>query len=334
MRLQFLRPCSRQSSSFDTVASLSIRKRATIASISAIAKPARLAVKRSSSSLRSRAFISRSLRDRRHLPWIEFEPDLLADGENIDRRSRYLEAEPALRRRHQVIPGLAEISAFDDLAGDKAAAFRRRRRSTMEHDALGAHREVERAPEVAPAILEAAARQREAIEQDLRALAGALDEIGPADEASDEACARPVVERVGAVDLLDAALVHNCDAVRSDHRLALVVGDVDSGEMERIMQATNLEAHLLAQIGVEIGQRLVEQEHARLDHHGAGERDALLLAARELGGIALGQRGELDGVEHLHDLPADRRAVEPAQLEAEGDVLRHRHVRPDRIALE
>src|SRR5882762_4166281 len=51
------------------------------------------------------AFISRSLRDRRHLPWIEFEPDLLADGENIDRRSRYLEAEPALRRRHQVIPG-------------------------------------------------------------------------------------------------------------------------------------------------------------------------------------------------------------------------------------
>jgi hypothetical protein len=31
---------------------------------------------------------------------------------------------------------------------------------------------------------------------------------------------------------------------------------------------------------VEVRQRLVEQQHARLDHDGARQRDALLLAAR------------------------------------------------------
>ena len=39
---------------------------------------------------------------------------------------------------------------------------------------------------------------------------------------------------------------------------------------------------LLAQAGVERGERLVEQHETRLAGEGAGERDALLLAAREL----------------------------------------------------
>ena len=46
------------------------------------------------------------------------------------------------------------------------------------------------------------------------------------------------------------------------------------------MQAADLEAHLLAQIGVEVRERLVEQQHRGLDDDGAGQRHALLLAAR------------------------------------------------------
>ena len=48
------------------------------------------------------------------------------------------------------------------------------------------------------------------------------------------------------------------------------------------MQALDLDAHVDAQLGVEIGQRFVEQEDARLAHERAAHRDALALAAREL----------------------------------------------------
>ena len=68
------------------------------------------------------------------------------------------------------------------------------------------------------------------------------------------------------------------------------------------MQLGELDAHLNAQRGVEIGQRLVEQEDLRLAHDGAADGDALALAAGELAGLALEQRLELQdlrGGEHL-----------------------------------
>ena len=48
------------------------------------------------------------------------------------------------------------------------------------------------------------------------------------------------------------------------------------------MDALELDLHLLAQLQVERAERLVEQQHARLEHERTRERDALLLAAREL----------------------------------------------------
>ena len=81
------------------------------------------------------------------------------------------------------------------------------------------------------------------------------------------------------------------------------MGDVDRGVAVLVVQAADLEAHLLAQVGVEIGQRLVEQQRLGLDHQRARQRHALLLAAGQLAGIALGQRreprGGEDGVELL-----------------------------------
>ena len=53
------------------------------------------------------------------------------------------------------------------------------------------------------------------------------------------------------------------------------------------MQALDLDPHLGAQLGIEIGERLVEQEDQRVAHQAAAERYALLLAARELARPAL-----------------------------------------------
>ena len=124
-----------------------------------------------------------------------------------------------------------------------------------------------------------------------------------------------LVYRSRGVDLLDPAGVHDGDAVGGDHGLALIVRDVDGGEVEFVVQAADFEAHLLAQIGIEVGQRFVEQQHAGLDDHGAGQRHALLLAAGQFGGIAVGEVAEMHGVQHLAELALlDRRAVQAAQL--------------------
>ena len=60
-------------------------------------------------------------------------------------------------------------------------------------------------------------------------------------------------------------------------------------------------AQLLAHAGVERAERLVEQEHVRLDRERAGERHPLALAAGELRGIALGEAAQLHELEQLVD---------------------------------
>ena len=50
------------------------------------------------------------------------------------------------------------------------------------------------------------------------------------------------------------------------------------------VDAPDLRAHLQPQLGVQVGQRLVHQHQRRLDHDGARDRHALLLAAGQLAG--------------------------------------------------
>ncbi len=87
------------------------------------------------------------------------------------------------------------------------------------------------------------------------------------------------------------------------HRLALVVGDIDHGDAELLLQRPDFAAHLGAQLGVEIGQRLVHQTDRRLGDDGAAERDALLLAAGKLRRLALEQRIEAEQRRHAVQTP-------------------------------
>ncbi len=108
-----------------------------------------------------------------------------------------------------------------------------------------------------------------------------------ADELGDEDVGRVVVEFQRGADLLDAAAVEHDDALRQRHRLDLVVGDVDDGRAQAAVQAGDLHAHLHAQRGIEVGQRLVEQEQLGLARDRAPDRHALALAAGQVLGLAL-----------------------------------------------
>ena len=108
-------------------------------------------------------------------------------------------------------------------------------------------------------------------------------------------------QRLGRVDLLQHAVAQHRDPLAERHRLDLVVRDVDRRHAEPLVEARELAAHRDAQLGVEVGQRLVHQERLRLAHHRAAHRDALALAARELGRLAVEQLVE---AERRRDLAA------------------------------
>jgi hypothetical protein len=59
----------------------------------------------------------------------------------------------------------------------------------------------------------------------------------------------------------ESARAHHRDPVGDRQRLLLVVRHVDGGDAELLLQLADLAAHLDAQLGVEVGERLVEQQH-------------------------------------------------------------------------
>ena len=91
---------------------------------------------------------------------------------------------------------------------------------------------------------------------------------------------------------------------------------------------------LVAQLGIERAERLVEQEDRRIGRQGSGDHDALRLATRQLGREAIVETVQLDEVDHLRDTLLDLGLRHLAQLETPGDVLAHRVVREHRRPLE
>ena len=72
------------------------------------------------------------------------------------------------------------------------------------------------------------------------------------------------------------------DAVGEREGLVLVVGDEDGRRARRSEDSLHLVAHLGAQLGVEVRERLVEQEERGRRRQRASEGDPLLLTAGEL----------------------------------------------------
>ena len=159
-------------------------------------------------------------------------------------------------------------------------------------------------------------------------------QVRDAEEPGDERGRGPLVELRRRPELLDPAAVHHGDRVGHRHRLLLVVRDVDERDPDLVLDALQLELHLLAELQVERAERLVEQEDARVVHERARERDALLLTARELPRLALREAGEPHELEDLGDAALQLALGDALPLEPEGDVVLDRHVREERVALE
>ena len=90
------------------------------------------------------------------------------------------------------------------------------------------------------------------------------------------------VDLVRRADLHQLAVAHDADAVAHHHRLFEAVGDVDEGLVRLAVDVLQLLLERLPELVVDRRERLVEEQDLRVVGEGAGERDALPLAARAL----------------------------------------------------
>ena len=169
----------------------------------------------------------------------------------------------------------------------------------------------------------------------LVAVALDVDEVHrrAADEPGHEQLLRVVVQLLGRADLHELALVHDRDPRAHRHRLDLVVGDVHGRRPEALVESRDLGAGLDAELRVEVGQRLVHQEHGRLADDRPAERDALALAAGQLARLLL-EVLEVEDPGRVLDPLVDLGLGHLAELQPEGHVVVDRHVRVQRVALE
>ena len=157
---------------------------------------------------------------------------------------------------------------------------------------------------------------------------------GRAHKARHEEVGGVVVEVLRGVDLLDEAPLHDHDATTHGHGLHLVVGDVDEGGAQPFVEAGDLGPHDPAELGVQIGQRLVQKEDLGASHDGAAQSHSLPLAARQSLGLALQIFRDAQDAGGLGDLLTDDLLGDLGGLEGKGHVLVDRHVRVEGVVLE
>ena len=87
-----------------------------------------------------------------------------------------------------------------------------------------------------------------------------------------------------------------------------VVGDEQEGDPQGALEVLELDLDLLAELRVESGQRLVEEQHLRLQDQGPGQGHPLALAAAELVGEPPLQPRQPDQRERLPHPGGDRAA--------------------------
>src|SRR5205823_5101940 len=90
-------------------------------------------------------------------------------------------------------------------------------------------------------------------------------------------------------------------------RFVLVVRDVDERHPEALLERAELPPQRLAQLRVEVRERLVEEQDLRLDDERARHGDALLLSARQLIRLPVAEAGEPDELQRVVDLRRDLR---------------------------
>ena len=118
----------------------------------------------------------------------------------------------------------------------------------------------------------------------------ALQQVALAEEVRDVNGTRPGVNFPRRSALLDSSAMQKYDTIGNSQSFALVVGHKEKGDAKFPLKFLEFTLHLDAQVGVERGERLIEQQNLRPVDQRARQRHALLLPSADLPRIVRGER--------------------------------------------
>ena len=147
---------------------------------------------------------------------------------------------------------------------------------------------------------------------------------------------RVFVNLLWRAELHHAPVVEHADAVGQRERFDLVVRDIEHGGAGVLLYAFELQTQVIAQLGVQRGQRLVHQVDRRIAHQRPAYGHALHLPAREFGRRVLQLVFHAQHAGDFEHLGFDIGLVGFAQRRAQrkGQVVVDAEVRVQRVLLE
>ena len=161
-----------------------------------------------------------------------------------------------------------------------------------------------------------------------------VNDVGFADEVGDEGVLGLVIDVLGTADLLDAALVHDHHGVGHGQSLFLIVCNIDERDAHGLLDPLQFVLHILTQTQVQCSQRLVQQQHLGAVDQGAGDGDALLLAAGQTFYPTMVIAAQTHDAQHFVDTVVDLLLIDIGHPKAKGDVFIYIQMREQSIALE
>lgn len=114
----------------------------------------------------------------------------------------------------------------------------------------------------------------------------------------------------------------------------MVVGNNNGSDAQLLLNTFDLNLHFRAQLGIQIGKRLIQQQYGRPGHQSSGQSDPLLLAAGKLPGIAPVKAHQLNQLQNILYSFFDFRLFQLLQLYPKGNVFKNSHMGKQSIVLK
>ena len=155
-----------------------------------------------------------------------------------------------------------------------------------------------------------------------------------ADKAGNEEIAGVIEDFLRSTDLLDITITHDDDSITEGHSLSLVVGNIDKGGIDTLTELDNLCTHLVTQLCIEVGQRLIHQEDSRVTDDCTADCNTLALTTGQSLRLTVEVLGNVKNLCCFADFLVNDVLLLLAELEGECHILINRHVRIQSVVLE
>ena len=106
----------------------------------------------------------------------------------------------------------------------------------------------------------------------------AVNDVAVTDEISHKGIFRLIVHILRGAYLLNPALIHDHHRIGHGEGFLLVMGDKDKGDAQLPLDLHQFPLHILPELQIQGGQRLVQKQHLGFIDDGPGDGNALLLA--------------------------------------------------------